>query len=42
MVGCVAGALSEEEHRTRLAAAGFTDIGIEVTRVYGIEDAAGP
>ena len=38
-VGCVAGALSEEDYRTKLAAAGFTDIGIEVTRVYEIEDA---
>jgi SAM-dependent methyltransferase len=38
-VGCVAGALSEEDYRTRLAAAGFTDIGIDVTRVYEIEDA---
>jgi SAM-dependent methyltransferase len=38
-VGCVAGALSEDDYRTKLAAAGFTDIGIEVTRVYEIEDA---
>jgi hypothetical protein len=38
-VGCVAGALSEDDYRTRLAAAGFTDIVIEVTRVYEIEDA---
>ena len=38
-VGCVAGALSEEDYRTKLAAAGFTDIGIEVTRVYEIQDA---
>jgi SAM-dependent methyltransferase len=38
-VGCVAGALSEDDYRTKLAAAGFTDIGIEVTRVYAIEDA---
>ena len=38
-VGCVAGALSDEDYRTKLAAAGFTDIGIEVTRVYEIEDA---
>src|SRR4029434_5203883 len=28
-VGCVAGALSEDDYRTRLAAAGFTDIVIE-------------
>jgi SAM-dependent methyltransferase len=38
-VGCVAGALSEDDYRTKLAAAGFTDVGIEVTRVYEIEDA---
>jgi SAM-dependent methyltransferase len=33
-VGCVAGALKEDEYRQYLADAGFTDIGIEVTRVY--------
>jgi arsenite methyltransferase len=38
-VGCVAGALSEDAYRSKLAAAGFTDIGIEVTRVYDVEDA---
>ena len=38
-VGCVAGALSEDDYRTKLAAAGFTDISIEVTRVYEVEDA---
>jgi SAM-dependent methyltransferase len=38
-VGCVAGALSEDEYRSKLAAAGFTDIGIEVRRVYDVEDA---
>jgi len=38
-VGCVAGALREDEYRSKLAAAGFTDIGIEVTRVYDVEDA---
>lgn len=32
--GCVAGALLEEEYRRKLANAGFTDIDIEVTRVY--------
>ena len=32
--GCVAGALAEGEYRGLLAAAGFEDIGIEVTRVY--------
>ena len=37
--GCIAGALSDEEYTRLLADAGFTDIGIEVTRVYGGEDA---
>jgi arsenite methyltransferase len=38
-VGCVAGALSEEEYMAKLTAAGFGDIELEVTRVYSIEDA---
>jgi len=38
-VGCVAGALSEDEYRSKLEAAGFTDIEIETTRVYDVEDA---
>ncbi len=38
-VGCVAGAMEESEYRAKLAAAGFTDIEIEPTRVYNIEDA---
>jgi SAM-dependent methyltransferase len=38
-VGCVAGALDENEYRTKLAAAGFEAIGIEPTRVYRAEDA---
>jgi SAM-dependent methyltransferase len=38
-VGCVAGALTDDEYRAKLAAAGFTDIDIEATRVYGIEHA---
>jgi SAM-dependent methyltransferase len=37
--GCVAGALREDEYRDKLAAAGFRDIQIEPTRVYGLEDA---
>jgi ubiquinone/menaquinone biosynthesis C-methylase UbiE len=37
--GCLAGALGDEEYRTKLAAAGFTDIDIEPTRVYLAEDA---
>jgi arsenite methyltransferase len=38
-VGCVAGALEENEYRARLAAAGFEKIEIEPTRIYRIEDA---
>ncbi len=38
-VGCVAGALSESEYKTLLAAAGFDEIGIEPTRIYRAEDA---
>jgi arsenite methyltransferase len=38
-VGCVAGALSEDEYRSKLAAAGFGDIEIETTRAYDVEDA---
>ena len=38
-VGCVAGALEDSEYRDKLAGAGFTDIGIEPTRVYRSEDA---
>jgi ubiquinone/menaquinone biosynthesis C-methylase UbiE len=37
--GCVAGALEENEYRGKLAVAGFGNIGIEPTRIYGIEDA---
>jgi len=37
-VGCVAGALSDYEYVAKLAKAGFDDIEIEPTRVYGIED----
>jgi len=38
-VGCVAGALDENEYRQKLAAAGFENIDIEPTRVYRAEDA---
>jgi len=37
--GCVAGALDENEYLAKLKAAGFEDAGIEVTRVYRLEDA---
>ncbi|MGE5131074.1 MAG: arsenite methyltransferase [Sphingomonadaceae bacterium] len=38
-VGCVAGALDENEYRAKLAATGFTNVDIEPTRVYRAEDA---
>ncbi len=38
-VGCVAGALTENEYVEKLAAAGFESIEIEPTRVYSVEDA---
>ena len=38
-VGCIAGALEENEYRGKLAAAGFEQIEIEPTRIYRIEDA---
>ena len=40
-VGCVAGALGDDEYVAKLARAGFHGIEIEPTRVYGIEDARG-
>ncbi|HEX5497625.1 MAG TPA: methyltransferase domain-containing protein [Thermomicrobiales bacterium] len=39
-VGCVAGALEEQEYRRLLAAAGFTDVDVEVTRVYDPKELA--
>jgi len=38
-IGCVAGALGEEEYRAKLAQAGFHDIDLEPTRIYRLEDA---
>jgi SAM-dependent methyltransferase len=38
-VGCVAGALDENDYRAKLAAAGFEAIDIEPTRIYRSEDA---
>jgi arsenite methyltransferase len=38
-VGCIAGALQENEYRAKLAQAGFDAITFEVTRTYGIDDA---
>jgi SAM-dependent methyltransferase len=38
-VGCVAGALTEQELHSLLWEAGFEEIGIEPTRIYEVEDA---
>jgi SAM-dependent methyltransferase len=38
-VGCVAGALEENEYRDKLVKAGFEQVEIEPTRVYRVEDA---
>lgn len=38
-VGCVAGALSEQDYLAKLAQAGFENASIEVTRVYSLDDA---
>ncbi len=38
-IGCVAGALSEDDYGAKLAAAGFERISLETTRVYRVEDA---
>jgi len=37
--GCVSGALEEREYTAKLAAAGFTGISVEVTRVHSVADA---
>jgi ubiquinone/menaquinone biosynthesis C-methylase UbiE len=39
-VGCVAGALEEQEYRQLLVEAGFTDVEVEVTRVYDPKELA--
>lgn len=38
-VGCVAGALEEDEYRSKLESAGFKEIEMEPTRIYRLEDA---
>lgn len=38
-VGCIAGALEEQDYRARLVNAGFSSVSIEPTRIYSIEDA---
>ena len=38
-VGCIAGALDENDYRSKLAAAGFEQVEVEPTRIYRAEDA---
>jgi arsenite methyltransferase len=38
-IGCIAGALEEQQYAAKLRSAGFDGIGIEPTRVYDIADA---
>ena len=38
-VGCVAGALHENEYTKLLSDAGFADVSIEPTRIYRLDDA---
>ena len=38
-VGCIAGALEEDEYAAKLRAAGFEDVEVEPWRVYKVEDA---
>ena len=38
-VGCIAGALEENEYRSKLAGAGFEQVEMEPTRIYRVEDA---
>jgi len=38
-VGCIAGALEENEYRDKLVSAGFEAVEIESTRIYRLEDA---
>jgi len=38
-VGCIAGALEDQQYAEKLAKAGFANIEMETTRVYNVEDA---
>jgi SAM-dependent methyltransferase len=38
-VGCIAGALDQDDYRAKVAAAGFNEVSFETTRTYDIEDA---
>jgi len=38
-VGCIAGALEEEEYQSKLRAAGFAEVEVETWRTYNVDDA---
>src|SRR5262249_30355512 len=38
-VGCIAGALEENDYKMKLQRAGFTNVEVEPTRIYRVEDA---
>ena len=38
-VGCIAGALEQDEYDSKLRAAGFADVEVETWRTYNVEDA---
>jgi arsenite methyltransferase len=38
-VGCIAGALTDQEYQDKLTSAGFVEVDLEVTRTYDLEDA---
>jgi hypothetical protein len=38
-IGCIAGALRDTEYTEKLVAAGFSNVEIEPTRIYNVEDA---
>lgn len=38
-VGCIAGALEENDYRARLTSAGFAAVDVEPTRIYRVDDA---
>jgi SAM-dependent methyltransferase len=40
-IGCVAGALEEDEYRAKLQAAGFDGVDLEPTRIYRAADVRG-
>ncbi len=38
-IGCIAGALDEDDYAAKLRAAGFVDVTVEPTRIYRVEEA---